>query len=1390
MATLITQHPIALDDQKYIIPSNAQVGDNAGKVNFLWSHQEFHNDKFGTSITDADYSFSIISGNGDGTFTIDSATGELTIADNAHLSADKSIVVRIQLFPWYYHDTTCTILVIPEAECIFFDSSYAGGDSDGTRSKPFLKLNNYGVNTGTAGKTYLYKRGQTYTSDRNEFTNPKVGGSYPDYINVGAWGQGAVPKIDMTGSSGHWISVGTIPWGNDPIVASDVCNNFRLFDFETTQDTMADRGHILVKPAGDNMEFHRLTCAKTTYQDGLIYLPTSEPIQGNEANRNIYFCDIITNQCQNRGFKIESEGVTVRNNYAENDGTLTGTEIPCANAAHRPNVDIKYVVCKVANISVSNIGAQIRAGKQTYEWLYLKGLAFAIAVFNHDANDGLGGDYNIDSSSWFKNIIIDGALTSSYFGRHSGTTDVADGVIFQQIKLKNCVKGMQVAEGATNTKLYHIDASDCSDDSNITIFSTAGAGTVLENVTALNTGGGTRGLRLDGPGITVYNTLYSGLQGTITGSNNSTSTAEVDLLGQGIDKGHAFDIEGNPIPTSAPSIGALELAELQYTIITAATNGSVTGHGVVDSGDTVTLTPTPAPGYAFKRWEESASEVSTANPYSFTATADRTLTAVFVRVYSNTITVDPDGFGTASESPAGPHENTTEVTLTAVPASGKRFVRWSVDGFLFSTENPHSYFVSNFGYDLVAEFEDIPTYTVNLLLSPSGFGTTEEITTGPYEEGDSVQVVATPAAGKRFLRWEYFGEELTTSATYSFTMGTSNRTLLAVFETIPTYTVALSESPSGFGTTEETTTGPYEEGDSVEVVATPSAGKLFVRWEEDSVEVSTSATYSFTMGTSNRTLVAIFETEQFALTLTPTPSGSAVLTGADNYDPGTEVSLVATANEGWTFAYWMAGSEVISTDASFAYTMPGEDTTLTAFFEAVAPVVEKEDFEVTTSVTPESTGTVSGAGYYTEEDTATVIATPEADKNFLYWKKNDTIVSYDETYAFSMPSSNVLLVAYFEDSDGGPAEEMDMVRDFVQVSLTPTIPETGIIEMQGEVEFEQVYGSDSFEKITNYLNPFLHDLSKVNFYVDRAILGKMAFHRPNLGIGYATEVCQGIIHRYRLRTSLYVDGIQDGGQSLTAIRHAWMAGRPYDFPDVNICEGKAYLWLTTRPMERVIYPMEKSIFYILPLETGEYILQSTFHYKNTVVESDSRSLGIQTRYRPFSFQYFLPENWEDMDKIEIKIAGRSLKEEVITLYPKENPEFALQVLYGNSLGGFDSFCFYGKKEDYSSPSGELFEGIQQPGHDRSEGTISSFNESAFDSFILRTGYISLKEKFALRDMLLRNQIYLVDDATLKKLVIENSEYFTGKDGVYIHSADIRARLAFNTQSQYGRDPRQ
>ena len=75
-----------------------------------------------------------------------------------------------------------------------------------------------------------------------------------------------------------------------------------------------------------------------------------------------------------------------------------------------------------------------------------------------------------------------------------------------------------------------------------------------------------------------------------------------------------------------------ETITTSYTISLSSSpveGGSVTGAGSYEEGNTVTVTATANAGYQFVQWIENGAQVSTDATYSFTATADRSLTAMF-----------------------------------------------------------------------------------------------------------------------------------------------------------------------------------------------------------------------------------------------------------------------------------------------------------------------------------------------------------------------------------------------------------------------------------------------------------------------------------------------------------------------------------------------------------------------------------------------------------------------------------------------------------------------------------------------------------------------------------------------------------------------------------------
>lgn len=122
---------------------------------------------------------------------------------------------------------------------------------------------------------------------------------------------------------------------------------------------------------------------------------------------------------------------------------------------------------------------------------------------------------------------------------------------------------------------------------------------------------------------------------------------------------------------------------------------------------------------------------------------------------------------------------------------------------------------------------------------------------GRFNAGLPCTVVATPAGGSTFVAWKRgsaSGETVSTSASYTFEV-TTDVELVAVFEggEIVTYDIEVDVNPNGGGTVQGA--GTYEIGDTCTIIAIPSVGYVFVRFEslDGSFIVSTDNPYRFTV---------------------------------------------------------------------------------------------------------------------------------------------------------------------------------------------------------------------------------------------------------------------------------------------------------------------------------------------------------------------------------------------------------------------------------------------------------------------------------------------------------------------------------------------------------------
>ena len=295
------------------------------------------------------------------------------------------------------------------------------------------------------------------------------------------------------------------------------------------------------------------------------------------------------------------------------------------------------------------------------------------------------------------------------------------------------------------------------------------------------------------------------------------------------------------------------------------------------------------------------------------------------------------------------------------------------------------------------------SYTITATASPTNGGTVSGA--GSYSQNSYCTLTATANSGYTFSKWTRNGQQVSTSATYTFRV-TASATYVANFtqQQTTSYTITATASPTNGGTV--TGAGSYTSGSTATLTATANTGYTFTNWTRNGSVVSTNATYSFTV-TGNATYVANFTAiPQYAITVTANPSEGGTVTGANSYYEGTSVTLTATANQGYAFVNWTKDGVQVSTNPTYTFTVM-------AAGNYVANFVAIPQYAITVTADPSEGGTVTGEGSYYEGTSVTLIATANHGYVFVNWTKDGVQVSTNPTYTFTVTASGNY-VANFE----------------------------------------------------------------------------------------------------------------------------------------------------------------------------------------------------------------------------------------------------------------------------------------------------------------------------------------------------------------------------------------
>ena len=418
----------------------------------------------------------------------------------------------------------------------------------------------------------------------------------------------------------------------------------------------------------------------------------------------------------------------------------------------------------------------------------------------------------------------------------------------------------------------------------------------------------------------------------------------------------------------------------QYRITLKSNNparGSVSGSGTFNYNTTNTITATANPNHLFVNWSDGV----TNNPRQLLLTKDTVVTAIFVKEYNDLQVLSNDSeLGSANGSGAVYYGTSTDISATA--AAHHHFVAWSdgnrqnprtvqvvsdtqfvatfaIDSFTVAATSrteefgavsggglyaygtavevkaepqPHCHFVewSNGASGLAQQFDvekdtafnaafAIDTHSLRATVADSTMGVATG--SGTYDYATAVTITATAAAGCYFTGWS---DGVTANPRILTIVG--DTVVEAQFCRLQEFGITVVPSDEVRGTV--TGTGRYQSGTEATLSATANEHYYFSQWSDGRtdnphrVRVIADATYT-----------AVFEPEQYSVTLSQNNADMGMVSGSGQYRYGDMVSCLAKPYQNYHFVQWSNGS----TANPYEFVIESNQL-LTAYFAAGAVI--------------------------------------------------------------------------------------------------------------------------------------------------------------------------------------------------------------------------------------------------------------------------------------------------------------------------------------------------------------------------------------------------------------------------------------------------------------------
>lgn len=409
--------------------------------------------------------------------------------------------------------------------------------------------------------------------------------------------------------------------------------------------------------------------------------------------------------------------------------------------------------------------------------------------------------------------------------------------------------------------------------------------------------------------------------------------------------------------------------------------------------------------YTFDKWSPEIKEV----------TEDVTYTAVYKSTLTKAkVIFDLDGGASASYVTNKYMDSITpENFFFDVVKEDYNFRGWSYNGDKVFDNKGNQ--LSNPALEETMVFTAIFAQTVELTIKKSIENAGTVTGEGEYSFNTYVDLKAVSDTGYVFVGWYYEGTLLSNQPDYKYMLWNNDVILEARFRLdsylleVESYNedlglVMIKDSSYDYSTYAKQR---YDYTTKVSIAAyTKTSEYTFLGWFDDNGElVETDLVYTFTMPNHDYKLIAKWDL--FNLSLKSNIDGAGVLTGAGDYKSNSDVTINATANNGYTFVGWYDNNgSLISQNQMISIKVLLEDLSYTAKFST-------NSYAVNVSSEDTSKGTVTGSGSYEYMTMVTIMAITNDGYSFEGWYDGETLISNESVFTFTMPFININYVAKF-----------------------------------------------------------------------------------------------------------------------------------------------------------------------------------------------------------------------------------------------------------------------------------------------------------------------------------------------------------------------------------------